>query len=145
MIRSISALTADKDELSLCPVRALRHYEAEAKRRAPDRRQFFISSAASARPVSKNTLSAWTVKLIRKAYALATDEDVRPYRTSTHEVRAIAASLALQANFSLSDVLGAATWANPTTFTEFYLREVSGLQGRIHVIAPCVVAGTTLH
>ena len=79
------------------------------------------------------------------AYTTATDDDIRPYKTSTHEVRAIAASLALQANFSLSNVLGAATWANPTTFTEHYLRDVSGLQGKLHIIAPCVVAGVTLH
>ena len=76
---------------------------------------------------------------------MATDDDIRPYHTSTHEVRALAASLALQANFSLVNVLSAATWANPTTFTEYYLRDVSGLQGRLHVIAPCIVAGTTLH
>ena len=142
LIRSLSSLTTDEAELTLCPVRALRHYETVAKQRAPDRRQFFISTAS---PVSKNTLSAWTVKVIRKAYASATEDDIRPYRTSTHEIRALAASLALQANFSLANVLGAATWANPTTFTEFYLRDVSGLQGRLHVIAPCVVAGTTLH
>ncbi len=145
VVRSLRALTNDEDELSLCPVRALRLYDTAAKLRAPDRRQFFISSALSAKPVSKNTLSAWTVKLIRKAYTTATDDDIRPYKTSTHEVRAIAASLALQANFSLSNVLGAATWANPTTFTEHYLRDVSGLQGKLHIIAPCVVAGVTLH
>ena len=145
VIRRLNALTADQSELTLCPVRALRLYDAKAKELAPDRRQFFLSSAATARPVSKNTLSAWMTKLIRRAYALATDNDVRPYSTSTHEVRALAASLALQANFSLANVLNAATWASPTTFTEFYLRETSGLQGRLHVIAPCVVAGTTLH
>ena len=72
-------------------------------------------------------MSAWTVKLIRKAYTSAKDDDIRPYKTYTHEVRAIAASLALQENFSLPYVLGTATWANPTTFTEHYLRDVSGL------------------
>jgi len=145
VVKSLNALTADESELALCPVRALQHYDTRARQRLPNRQRFFISSSASASPVSKTTLSAWTVKLIRRAYDMATDDDIRPYHTSTHEVRALAASLALQANFSLVNVLSAATWANPTTFTEYYLRDVSGLQGRLHVIAPCIVAGTTLH
>ena len=99
----------------------------------------------SAKLDTSRCISAWVVKLIRAAYASATDEDCRLAQASVHEVRAIASSLAYQATYALNDVLRAATWANPTTFIDHYLRDVSGLQGRLHVLAPCVVAGKTLN
>ncbi len=144
VVRKLNAITADEAELSLCPVRALLAYEKVASQRTPNRAQFFISTRANSRLVTKNTISAWIVKLIRSAYASASSEDCRLSQTSVHEVRAIAASLAYQATYALNDVLKAATWASPTTFIDHYLRDVTGLQGRLHVIAPCIVAGKTL-
>ena len=144
VVRSLSAVTSDDAELTLCPVRALRAYEKVASERVSDRPQFFISTRAKGRSVTKNTISAWVVKLLRSAYSSASSEDCRLAQTSVHEVRAIATSLAFQATYALDDILSAASWANPTTFTDHYLRDVAGLQGRLHVLAPCVVAGKTL-
>lgn len=145
VVRGLSAFASDAADLTLCPVRALKAYDGRAKRMVSDRPQFFVSNKGDRSPVTKNTISAWVVKLIRSAYSAATEEDCRLHSTSVHEVRAIASSLAFQATFALSNVMSAATWANPTTFIEFYLRDVTGLQGKLHVIAPCVVAGQTLH
>jgi hypothetical protein len=145
VVRSLSAITSDEAELTLCPVRALKVYDKVTSLKVPNRPQFFISTRADRRPVTKNTISAWVVKLIRSAYASASDEDCRLSLSSVHEVRAIASSLAFQATYALNDVLRAATWSNPTTFIDHYLRDVSGLQGKIHVLAPCVVAGKTLN
>jgi hypothetical protein len=144
VVRSLTTITNDQAELTLCPVRALRAYEKVASERVPDRAQFFISTRADKRLVKKNTISAWVVKLIRSAYSSATSEDCRLAQASVHEVRAIATSLAYQATYALDDILKAATWSNPTTFIDHYLRDVSGLQGRLHVLAPCVIAGKTL-
>ncbi len=144
VVRSLNSVTSDEAELSLCPVRALLAYEKVASQRVPNRSQFFISTRADKRLVTKNTISAWVVKLIRAAYTSASSEDCRLSSTSVHEVRAIAASLAYQATYALNDVLKAATWATPTTFIDHYMRDVSGLQGRLHVIAPCIIAGKTL-
>ncbi len=144
VVRSLTTITNDQAELTLCPVRALRAYEKVASERVPDRAQFFISTRADKRLVKKNTISAWVVKLIRSAYSSATSEDCRLAQASVHEVRAIATSLAYQATYALDDILNAATWSNPTTFIDHYLRDVSGLQGRLHVLAPCVIAGKTL-
>ena len=60
---------------------------------------------------------------------------------SIHEIRALAASLAIQATFTLSDILKAATWAKPSAFVPHYLRGVTGLQGHLHVLSSWVVAG----
>lgn len=145
VIRQLSNVTPDPAELVLCPVRALKMYDKIASRRAPGRTRFFISTAAAARPVCKNTISAWTVRLIREAYEAATADDLRLYRAHTHEIRAISASLALQANFALDDVLAAATWKNASTFTDYYLRDVEGIQQGLHTLTPCVVAGVRMH
>lgn len=145
VIRSLRSLTTDSDELVLCPVRALLAYNAYAEAKVPNRKRFFLPVGSRGNAVQKQTLSAWTAALIRHAYQYASEQDCQLSSTSTHEVRALAASMAYQATFALSHILASATWAQPTTFIEHYLRDVSGLQGRLHVIGPCVVAGHTLH
>lgn len=67
------------------------------------------------------------VRLIYFAYNDTGEEGCTLSRTPTHEVRALATSLAVQATVGLSDVAAAATWANPTVFTDYYLRHVSGI------------------
>ena len=145
VVRPLSAITDDPAELSLCPVAALRDYHAWAESRSPGRRRFFLSLRRDGRAVSKATLSAWIVKLLKRAYEQATDEDARLASTSVHEIRALASSVAVQSTFALADVLRAAAWATPSTFASHYLREVSGLCDGTHVLSPCVVAGSTVH
>lgn len=144
-VRSLAKITNDPDELSLCPVKALKAYENYANRRAPNRPQFFISTKSGAKPVCVNTISGWVVKLIRKAYESVSPQDAALASTSVHDIRAQATSLVFQSTFSLHDVVKAATWATPTTFIQHYLREISGLQGKIHTIGPCIMAGSILH
>ena len=91
--------------------------------------------------VSKATISAWVVKLLRRAYSEATDLDARLPAMSEHEIRVLAASLAVQAMLALSVFLKAATRATPSTFISHYLRDGPGIQGQLHVLSPCVVAG----
>jgi integrase len=145
VVKSLSALTNDPNELSLCPVRALKAYDRYASARKPDRDHFFISTRSGANPVVKATLSSWIVRLLRRAHENASAEDTALSSCSTHEIRALGASLAAQATFSLTDLLSAATWATPSTFAAFYMRDVSGIQSGLHVIGPCVIAGTTFH
>ena len=116
-------------------------YHNYVSRKAPGRDRFFVTTRQGGNPVVKSTISAWVVKLIRRAYENATEQDARLSSTSVHEIRALAASLAVQATFSITDVLKAATWATPTTFATYYLRDVSGIQEKLHVLSPCVVAG----
>ncbi len=91
-------------------------------------------------PVKKATISGWAVQLIKDCYTNAKEYDLRLSKVNAHEVRAIATSLAYQATHSLSHVMETAKWANHTTFSSYYLRDVSGLQGLVHTIGPCMVA-----
>ena len=146
VIRDLSAVTVDPDELLLCPVLAFKAYHAWAGRRVPNRSRFFISTRQNANPIVKATMSSWVKKLIRRAYENASPEDAALMKAeSVHELRALATSLAVQATFALEDIVQAATWSTPAIFTSYYLRDVSGLQGQLHVIGPCIAAGKILH
>ena len=142
VIRKLSALTDDPDELLLCPARTLLAYHKWAEKRVPNRDRFFISINRDAHCVEKATLSSWVKKLIRSAYAHAetSSEALALANTGVHEVRAIAASLALQATFALSDVLNAAQWTTPSVFASYYLRDVSAYDGKLHTLGPVIVA-----
>ena len=144
VVKSLSAITADPEELVLCPVRALKIYDEYARKKNLSRNRFFETLRSSGKVVCKNTVSSWVVSLIRDAYHDATESDARLCSLSTHEIRAISASLAHQATFALSDILATATWSNPNNFISHYLRNGEGLQGKLHMIAPGVVASKTL-
>ena len=145
VIRRLSHITDDLDEMALCPVRALLAYHAYASRRDPSRTRFWISTQVSAREVCKNTMSGWVTAFIRRAHKSANNQDAALASRCVHEIRAQATTLAFQATFALEKVLEAATWATPTTFISYYVREMSDTQSKIHSIGPCVVAGTKLH
>lgn len=132
----------DDDELLLCPARTLLHYHAWAKKKNPKRERFFIANNLQATTVCLNTISAWVKKLIRSAY-LHTETNPQALalaQARPHEVRAVASSLALQATFALSDILDAAQWATPSVFAEYYLRDVSMFDGKLHTLGPLIVA-----
>ena len=101
VVRFLRSVTSHPKELALCPVAALRTYDAYARRKSPQRSRFFVSLRDDGHPVSKATISAWVVKLLRRAYSEATDADTRLAATSVHEIRALATSLAVQAIHSL--------------------------------------------
>ena len=146
VVRNLSNISVEPEELLLCPVSTLMTYHRWAKRKCPNRSRFFISNRrANPKPVAKATLSSWVKKLIRRAYENASDQDLALSQVSTHEVRAISTSLAQQATFALEDIVAAASWATPSVFAAYYLRDVSGLEEGLHVIGPIIAAGQRIH
>ena len=141
--KKLSTFTSDKEDLLLCPAQTLLYYDKWARKRAPKRHRFFVSNRHDAKPVVLNTMSSWVKKVIRAAYSHAEgDTDALAMaQARPHEVRAVAASLALQSTFALTDIIGAAQWSTPSVFAAFYLRDVSSLDGKLHTIGPLIVAG----
>lgn len=144
IVRGLSRITTEREELKLCPLLNLRAYNDWAVSVAPHRNRFWISTHGIHKPVVKATLSSWVKNIIRSAHATASHSDARIVGARVHELRAIASSLAVQATFKMEDVLNAASWKSSTTFTSFYLRDVSGLQGQLQVIGPCVAAASLI-
>ena len=107
----------DQDEMLLCPVRSIREYLRRTREFRPELPRLFLSTGRRRKMVSKNTLAFWLREVIRKAYV---SSGVR-----AHETRSIAPSAVFKRNFAVGQVMRAGVWSRQTTFTSFYLRDVT--------------------
>lgn len=131
-------------DATLCPVRALKTYLAKTENlRAKENSQLFVA-LNSKKPVARNSISSWIKHTIKYAYENCTEDTQTLLKVSAHEVRAIATSTAFYGNQAVEEILRSARWAHQTTFTTYYLRDVSqDLQG-IHRLGPVMVANQVL-
>jgi len=97
------------------------------------------------RDIHKNTISGWIRKLICFCYQHASAETLELAGTSTHAIRGMAASLAFRGGADMDEILCACSWQSQTTFTEFYLKDVSVIQGELSRLGPLSVAQQILH
>ena len=134
----------DLPDRFLCPVRALRYY-LKLKHKGLDpnnrfRRLLCAFKLGHIGDISKQTVSGWIRQLIKQAYSAVQDEDI-PHLTHTNfqarELRAFASSLAFHQNYSLKQVMEAASWRNNNTFVSFYLRDLSQM-GDVTTAGPFV-------
>ena len=58
-------------------------------------------------------------------YDLSDQEDLTLHQVEAHDVRAFAASKALQSDISLEQILSACLWKSHNTFTQLYLKDVA--------------------
>ena len=93
-----SSLVEDK---SLCPVRALKVYLDKTKSMRKGKTLLFVSLRGYSRDITRITISQWIKQTIHTCYQSSdmTDQQV------THDVRAMAASLAFKGGVSLEQVL----------------------------------------
>ena len=132
----------DQDEMLLCPVRAVREYLRRTRNFRPELPRLFLSTGLHRKMVSKNTISFWLREVIRKAY-VSSGEDA-PARIRSHELRAIAPSAAFKRNFAVGQVMRAGVWSRQTTFTSFYLRDVTHRSLDTFSLGPVVAAQQVL-
>ena len=132
------------EDLTLCPVRALNIYLKRSEKRRNGIRQLFITCNRIAKPAHKNTLSSWIKHTIAEAYQTAPENATDLLYRSTHEIRSIAASLAAYSNVAIEDILRQCRWRAQSTFSTFYLKDVSGTSKDISQFLPLVVAGSVL-
>ena len=111
-----------------------------------DRQLLFISYKAGHKgDIHKNTISSWIRKLLHYAYSSAPEDVIKLSSARTHEVRALASSMAFRGNMDLEDVLKACTWKSSNTFTTHYLRDVSTFSQELHSLGPLVAAQSIVH
>ena len=113
----------DQDEMLLCPVRAVREYLRRTRMFRPELPRLFLSTGLRRKMVSRNTISFWLREVIRTTY-LSSGEDP-PARIRAHSSRSIASSALFRSNYAVGQVMKAGVWSNQTTFTSFYLRDVT--------------------
>ena len=139
------------DEQLLCPVRAIIVYlERTQQVRAQHQSQkLFISykSGFEGRDVSTQSISRWIQQAIRWSYAAASshEELLRVHKVKAHDVRAFATSVAFERNVALADIMAAACWRCHTTFTSYYLRDLSLQTQDLYKLGPIVTAQQIVH
>ena len=114
----------DEDELLLCPVRALRRYIDQSESRRRNRKKLFIPvSTASKKEASRNAVAFWLRATILSAYQ---NKGLDPPSTNNpHEIRALASTMALHRNCSVSSIMEGCFWRSNTVFASHYLRDLS--------------------
>ena len=120
-----NCVDSDKDERLLCPVRAVRYYLERTKQFRPSCKHLFISTGQEKKGISRNTISFWIRTVIDHGYSSASEDDCRAVKVSAHKVHSIASSMPFKKNVAVSQILQAGTWKSQSTFTKFYLREVT--------------------
>ncbi len=146
-VRALSSVLGrdDVEDLSLCPVRALRHYVDRTKSFRCGRKRLFLScNSKRHKDITKNTVSMWIRATILHAYE---DDGLSPPRASNpHELRAMAATMSLHCNTALTDILTGCFWSTDTVFADHYLRDVSteDVEG-FHQLGPVVAAQTLIN
>ena len=124
-IKSFSSIPEDK---LWCPVRALKWYIDRTKTLRGNCHKLFITTTRPYRPASKDTVSRWIVTAIRSTIdGWPNSPGQTPH---AHDVRAVSASWAFFRGVPMREILQAACWKSPTTFTSCYLRDVLQTEGR---------------
>ena len=143
LMKSLKEFVGDMpEELLLCPVRALDIYLDRTKELSPRPHSLFVSPRNRSRPISKNAISFFLRETISGAGALRPDggRDLR-----AHSIRGVSTSVTFARNWSVRQVLEAATWRSNTVFASYYLRDVSFSLDEWRSLGPIVSAGQVLN
>ena len=128
-----------------CPTRSARWYLKKTKPIRKGRKRFFISYKKNyEKDICQNTVSSWLKQAVIQAHSNMPAEAMKRLQVKAHDVRAIATSTAFYGNVALSEILKAARWASQTTFTSFYLKDVSQDLEGINRLGPVIVAQAKL-
>ncbi|XP_069122369.1 uncharacterized protein [Argopecten irradians] len=138
---TVSVESEENDQL-LCPCRALRFYldKTRGGRGTRSRSRLFLPIKQGQQDISSQSISRWICQVIKIAYELSNDLSRAKCKVRAHEVRALAASLALLNGSSFQDIMSAAFWRGQSTFTDFYLRSLSSHSEGLFSLGPVVAA-----
>ena len=135
-----------KGDRSLCPVRALRYYLDRTADLRQNKELVFVSfKKGFDKDISPATISSWIKQTVVLCYELSDQEALTLHQVKAHDVRAFAASKALQSGISLDQILSACHWKSHNTFTQFYLKDVAWADSELFHLGPVVAAQQVHH
>ena len=124
-----------------CPVRALKFYIDKTKAiRNSD--QLFIKIVNPHDGVKTVTFASWIVQTIKAAYG---PNQAPGVQARAHDVRGVSASWAKFNNVSLTDILQAAAWNTPSTFTTCYVKDIFAAEGQYGLQVVAAAAKSASH
>ena len=132
--------------IKLCPLRALKLYLHRSMSRRRGIKALFITCnpKREVKEAHLNTLSSWIKHIIADTYAIAPEDYASVLHRSTHEIRALSASLALYGNVTIESILQQCRWAHSSTFINHYLRDTSGMCQGLNQFLPLQLVGGLL-
>ena len=130
------------DDRSLCPLRCFLEYRRRTEKIRGTKKNLFISYQKGRKTeICRNTISSWIKNLLLHCYKNPQEDAVRLSGLGSHEIRRIASTLVFIGNTCIEDVLQAGSWKVHSTFTDFYLKDLTVLDGsKMRKIGP-IVAG----
>ena len=145
VLKDLSRLVGQEEEVKLCPVRCLREYLDRTKpHRIPTNKRLFVSPRDPSRPASKNGISYLIKLLIKEAHRVLQPEFLPILKVKPHEVRAVATSVSFEKNMSLDQVMETAQWRCHSVFASHYLKDVSLNYEECRTLGPFVAAGAVI-
>ena len=114
----------DRDELLMCTICALQRYLSKTEQHCPGIEGLFISTGWRKKRDSCNTISFW-LHCHLHGPCLCFRGRLSLFIVRAHEVRKVATSLLFKRNCVVHQVLKAGTWSAQSTFSIFYLRDVT--------------------
>ena len=128
-----------KEDLLLCPVRALRIYIQRSKTISPRPRSLFVSPRVRSKSITKNAISFFLRETIVQAGSLS------PEQCRAHDVRGISTSASFWTNWPLQKILEAASWKSANVFAKHYLRDMDSAAEECRSVGPFTTAGLKVH
>jgi hypothetical protein len=128
------------DDKKLCPVRALRFYLEGTSQHRRTTKKLFVSTMAPYQGITTSTLSRWIVNTVKIYYTHASDGDCAHAQIRAHDIRGFATTWPFKNNVPLLEVMKAGTWKKHTTFTDFYLKDLTSLQNGLRSLGTLSVA-----
>ena len=141
LVKSLSDFAAFLDEdLLLCQVHALPIYLDRTRPLTPLLHRLFVSPRRPSHAMSKNAVSFFLHEVIHAAGAS------RPEVGSVHdhEICCVSTSGAFHRNWSVSAVLGSATWCSSSVFSSFYRHDIQHEYDGIRLLGLFVAAGSRI-
>ena len=136
LVKSLSDFAAGlREELLLCPVRALHIYLDRSASFSPLPRLLFLSPRRPSQALSTNAISFFLREVIHEAEAGRPEVGL----VHAHSIRA-----AFHRNWSVASVLESATWRSNSVFVSFYLRDIQHEFDGIRSLGPFVAAGSQI-
>jgi integrase len=132
-----------QEDRLLCPVRALRYYLDKTQPIRGTRTRLFIAYKKGHKgDIAVTTIASWIKRAIIRAYQRPSRSSVQQFYPTAHahQLRSLAASWAAAGAIPFEDIMTACQWKSPTTFTSYYLCDMTAVRANMLTLGPIVAA-----
>ena len=134
-----------KEDLTLCPVWALRYYLDQTKDLRGSRSLLFIPFKKGHTSDIRPATLSWLKQTIQLCYKQANQQALDLVQVKAHDIRAFASSKAFYSGVSVDQIMQAYHWKAHNTFTNFYLKDLTWSDNDNNIyLGPVVVAQQVL-